>query len=198
MASFPLPVEYKIVRNVQSVRTYVTELAQSNTPIDTVTYTWVIIERWVVCCSHQLRSVDRCTRSNTVCNCESVLLRYDAMVWLDGCVVRTATLWVVSLVFHKTYCHFTSGPICLPSLMVMMSSEVQGSSSSRRQQRSRWAIVCGSPQSQLTDCCQSRPTSSSLSLHGQSQCADGSANASRATVGETLLVGIQLPLTPIR
>ena len=32
MASFPVPVEYKIVRNVQSVRTYVTELAQSNTP----------------------------------------------------------------------------------------------------------------------------------------------------------------------
>ena len=33
MASFPEPVEYKIVRNVQSVRTYVTELDQSNTPI---------------------------------------------------------------------------------------------------------------------------------------------------------------------
>ena len=33
MASFPVPVEYRIVRNVQSVRTYVTELAQSNTPI---------------------------------------------------------------------------------------------------------------------------------------------------------------------
>ena len=32
MASFPEPVEYKIVRNVQSVRTYVTELDQSNTP----------------------------------------------------------------------------------------------------------------------------------------------------------------------
>ena len=32
MASFPVPVEYRIVRNVQSVRTYVTELAQSNTP----------------------------------------------------------------------------------------------------------------------------------------------------------------------
>ena len=31
MASFPVPVEHKIVRNVQSVRTYVTELAQSNT-----------------------------------------------------------------------------------------------------------------------------------------------------------------------
>ena len=34
MASFPEPVEYKIVRHVQSVRTYVTELDQSNTPID--------------------------------------------------------------------------------------------------------------------------------------------------------------------
>ena len=33
MASFPEPVEYKIVRNVQSVRTFVTELDQSNTPI---------------------------------------------------------------------------------------------------------------------------------------------------------------------
>ena len=32
MALFPVPVEYRIVRNVQSVRTYVTELAQSNTP----------------------------------------------------------------------------------------------------------------------------------------------------------------------
>ena len=32
MASFPEPVEYKIVRNVQSIRTYVTELDQSNTP----------------------------------------------------------------------------------------------------------------------------------------------------------------------
>ena len=32
MASFPAPVEYKIVRNVQSVRKYVTELDQSNTP----------------------------------------------------------------------------------------------------------------------------------------------------------------------
>ena len=32
MASFPEPVEYKIVRNVQPVRTYVTELDQSNTP----------------------------------------------------------------------------------------------------------------------------------------------------------------------
>ena len=34
MDSFPVPVEHKIVRNVQSVRTYVTELAQSNTPIN--------------------------------------------------------------------------------------------------------------------------------------------------------------------
>ena len=34
MASFPVPVEHNIVRNVQSLRTYVTELAQSNTPID--------------------------------------------------------------------------------------------------------------------------------------------------------------------
>ena len=33
MASFPEPVEYKIVRNVQSVRTYVTDLDQSNTPM---------------------------------------------------------------------------------------------------------------------------------------------------------------------
>ena len=33
MASFPVPVEYKIVRNVQSVRKYVKELDQSNTPI---------------------------------------------------------------------------------------------------------------------------------------------------------------------
>ena len=32
MASFSVPIEYKIVRNIQSVRTYVTELAQSNTP----------------------------------------------------------------------------------------------------------------------------------------------------------------------
>ena len=32
MASFPVPDEYKIVRHVQSVRTYVTELDQSNTP----------------------------------------------------------------------------------------------------------------------------------------------------------------------
>ena len=37
MASFPVPVEYKIVRNVQSVRTYVTELDQSNTPNDWMT-----------------------------------------------------------------------------------------------------------------------------------------------------------------
>ena len=33
MASFPVPDEYKIVRHVQSVRTYVTELYQSNTSI---------------------------------------------------------------------------------------------------------------------------------------------------------------------
>ncbi len=33
IASFPVPVEYKIVGNVQSVRTYVTELAQSNASI---------------------------------------------------------------------------------------------------------------------------------------------------------------------
>ena len=33
MTSFPVPDEYKIVRHVQSVRTYVTELDQSNTPI---------------------------------------------------------------------------------------------------------------------------------------------------------------------
>ena len=32
MASFPEPVEYTIVRNVQSVRTYVMDLDQSNTP----------------------------------------------------------------------------------------------------------------------------------------------------------------------
>ena len=32
MASFPVPDEYKIVSHVQSVRTYVTELDQSNTP----------------------------------------------------------------------------------------------------------------------------------------------------------------------
>ena len=32
MASFPVPDEYKIVRHVQSIRTYVTELDQSNTP----------------------------------------------------------------------------------------------------------------------------------------------------------------------
>ena len=37
MASFPVPDEYKIVRHVQSVRTYVTELDQSNTPIITTT-----------------------------------------------------------------------------------------------------------------------------------------------------------------
>ena len=36
MASFPVPDEYKIVRHVQSVRTYVTELDQSNTPIVTL------------------------------------------------------------------------------------------------------------------------------------------------------------------
>ena len=35
MASFPVPDEYKMVRHVQSVRTYVTELDQSNTPIVT-------------------------------------------------------------------------------------------------------------------------------------------------------------------
>ena len=33
VASFPVPVECQIVRNVQSVRTYVMELAKSNTPI---------------------------------------------------------------------------------------------------------------------------------------------------------------------
>ena len=33
MASFPVPDEYKIVRHVQSVRTYVTKFDQSNTPI---------------------------------------------------------------------------------------------------------------------------------------------------------------------
>ena len=42
----------------------------------------------------------------------------------------------------------------------------------------------------LTAYRQYTPTFSSLSLHGQSQCAHGSANASRATVGQTLLVGI--------
>ena len=36
MASFPAPVEYKIVRIIQSVRTYVTELDQSNTPDDSL------------------------------------------------------------------------------------------------------------------------------------------------------------------
>ena len=36
MTSFPVPDEYKIVRHVQSVRTYVTELDQSNTPTVTV------------------------------------------------------------------------------------------------------------------------------------------------------------------
>ena len=41
----------------------------------------------------------------------------------------------------------------------------------------------------------SSPTSASLCLHGQSQCECGSANASRVTVGQTLLGGIQLPLT---
>ena len=38
MASFPVPVEYKFVRNVQSVRTYVTEVDQSNTPNVFTTY----------------------------------------------------------------------------------------------------------------------------------------------------------------
>ena len=49
--------------------------------------------------------------------------------------------------------------------------------------------------SRLIVYCQYSPTSSSLSLHGQYQCPDGSPNASRATVGQTLPAGIQLPIS---
>ena len=42
----------------------------------------------------------------------------------------------------------------------------------------------------------SLPTSSSLYLHCQSRCAEGSVNARRATADQTLLVGIRLSITP--
>ena len=48
-----------------------------------------------------------------------------------------------------------------------------------------------------TVCCQCGPISSSLSLHGQPQCSGGSADAIRATVVQTLLVELQLPLTQL-
>ena len=62
---------------------------------------------------------------------------------------------------HKVLPH----AVALSMTMVRSSGE-QGSSSSRQQRR--WAIVCGSPQSQLTECVLSMyPISSSLSWHGQ-------------------------------
>ena len=70
-----------------------------------------------------------------------------------------------SRVLHTRYCHMRPHDVALSVTMVRSSGE-QGSSSSRQQRR--WAIVCGSPQSQLTDCVLSiYHISSSLSWHGQ-------------------------------
>ena len=54
-----------------------------------------------------------------------------------------------SRVLHTRCYHIRAHAVALSVTMVRSSGE-QGSSSSR--QHRRWAIVCGSPQSQLTDC----------------------------------------------
>ena len=75
-------------------------------------------------------------------------------------------------VLHTIFSHLRAHAFAR-SVTVARSSAVQASSS-RRQER-RWAIVCGSPKSQSTDCGRYRdsPISSSLFLHGPLLCAVG-------------------------
>ena len=54
-------------------------------------------------------------------------------------------------------------------------------------------FAVGNSRSRRTACCHCSPT---YSLHSQAQCSYGSVNASIATVDQTLLLGLQLLLTP--
>ena len=55
-----------------------------------------------------------------------------------------------SRVLHTICSHFRAHAFARSIMTLMMSSGEQDSSSSRQQRR--WATVCGSPQSQFTDC----------------------------------------------
>ena len=77
MASFPVPVEYKIVRNVQSVRTYVTELAQSNTPNGILCYLFnkmdiIVHDTLVKLCADHFNANDTDTAKQQLYECDEV------------------------------------------------------------------------------------------------------------------------------